>query len=83
MLAWGLGTDTYGSGEANSAKLYSILLLLFQVPLPTDFKGNGQMVVFSMSESPEDETPESWTPLETEASIINNRIEFSLSSFSM
>ena len=57
-------------------------LRLFQVPLPTDFKGNGQMVVFS-SDSPEDETPESWTPLETEASIINDRIEFSLSSFSM
>ncbi|KAL4233037.1 hypothetical protein ACF0H5_007723 [Mactra antiquata] len=54
-----------------------------KVPLPTTYKGDGQLVVLTMNDDPDEETPDSWKPLSTIDKIQNERIYFDVPSFSI
>ncbi|KAL3851694.1 hypothetical protein ACJMK2_015421, partial [Sinanodonta woodiana] len=55
----------------------------FKVPLPTNFYGDGSVVILSMDKDDEEEDENSWSILDFNAKVIDDRIVFDVTSFSV
>ncbi|KAK3580167.1 hypothetical protein CHS0354_030282 [Potamilus streckersoni] len=54
-----------------------------KVPLPSKYNGNGSVVILSMDKDEDDEDENSWSVLDFDAKIIDDRVVFDVASFSV